>query len=44
LFLAIQHPGEGGTVDAPASHWPDGRGLPARSALVALTREDGTPL
>jgi secreted PhoX family phosphatase len=44
LFLSIQHPGEGGTVDAPASHWPDGGGLPARSAVIAVSREDGAPL
>lgn len=44
LFLSIQHPGEGGTVDAPISHWPDGDNLPARSAVVAITRDDGTPL
>jgi secreted PhoX family phosphatase len=44
LFLSIQHPGEGGTVDAPVSHWPDGGGLPARSAVIAVSREDGRPL
>ena len=44
LFLSIQHPGEGGTVDRPVSHWPDGNGLPPRSAVVALSREDGKPL
>jgi hypothetical protein len=44
LFLAIQHPGEGGSVDAPVSHWPDGNGLPARSAVIAISREDGSPL
>lgn len=44
LFLSIQHPGEGGTVDKPVSHWPDGEGLPARSAVIAVTREDGEPL
>ncbi len=44
LFLSIQHPGEGGTVDKPVSHWPDGEGLPARSAVIAVSREDGTPL
>ena len=43
-FLSIQHPGEGGTVDKPVSHWPDGEGLPARSAVIAVSREDGTPL
>jgi len=44
LFLSIQHPGEGGTVDKPSSHWPDGNGLPARSAVIAVSREDGAPL
>jgi uncharacterized protein len=44
LFLAIQHPGEGGSIDAPTSHWPDGGALPPRSAVVALEREDGAPL
>jgi secreted PhoX family phosphatase len=44
LFLSIQHPGEGGTVEAPVSHWPDGGGLPARSAVVAIERDDGEPL
>jgi uncharacterized protein len=44
LFLAIQHPGEGGSVDSPVSHWPDGNGLPARSAVIAISREDGQPL
>ena len=41
LFLTIQHPGEGGTLANPRSHWPDGGGLPARSSLVAIEREDG---
>jgi secreted PhoX family phosphatase len=41
LFLSIQHPGEGGTLDDPRSHWPDGNGMPARAALVAIEREDG---
>jgi len=44
LFLSIQHPGEGGTVAAPTSHWPDGGDLPARCALIAVSREDGRPL
>jgi secreted PhoX family phosphatase len=44
LFLSIQHPGEGGTVDMPVSHWPDGGNLPARSAVIAVSREDGSPL
>ena len=41
LFLSIQHPGEGGTLEQPRSHWPDGNGLPARAALLAIEREDG---
>ncbi len=44
LFLSIQHPGEGGTIDHPVSHWPDGGDQPARSSVVAVTREDGGPL
>jgi secreted PhoX family phosphatase len=44
LFLSIQHPGEGGTLTHPRSHWPDGPGNPARSALVAIEREDGLPV
>ncbi len=41
LFLTVQHPGEGGTIENPRSHWPDGPGLPARAALLAVEREDG---
>jgi len=44
LFLTIQHPGEGGSLENPKSHWPDGEGLPARSSLVAIEREDGAPV
>jgi secreted PhoX family phosphatase len=44
LFLSIQHPGEGGSIDEPVSHWPDGGDLPPRSAVVAIEREDGAPL
>lgn len=44
LFLTIQHPGEGGRLLKPTSHWPDGNGLPARAALVAIEREDGGPV
>jgi secreted PhoX family phosphatase len=44
LFLSIQHPGEGGTMEEPRSHWPDGNGLPARAALIAIEREDGLPV
>jgi hypothetical protein len=44
LFLSIQHPGEGGTLDNPRSHWPDGNGMPARAALLAIERDDGGPV
>ncbi len=44
LFLTIQHPGEGGTLEKPRSHWPDGNGAPARAALLAIEREDGRPV
>jgi uncharacterized protein len=44
LFLTIQHPGEGGTLDKPISHWPDGSGLPARASILAVEREDGLPV
>ncbi len=44
LFLSIQHPGEGGTLDDPRSHWPDGPGYPARAGLLAIEREDGGPV
>jgi secreted PhoX family phosphatase len=44
LFLSIQHPGEGGSIEEPRSHWPDGNGMPARAALIAIEREDGLPV
>jgi secreted PhoX family phosphatase len=36
LFLTMQHPGAGGTVEAPVSHWPDGGGAAPRPSLVAI--------
>ena len=44
LFLSIQHPGEGGTIDEPQSHWPDGGDSPPRATLIAVRRKDGEPL
>jgi secreted PhoX family phosphatase len=35
LFLAVQHPGENGTLEHPTSSWPDG-GIP-KSAVVTIT-------
>jgi secreted PhoX family phosphatase len=34
LFLAIQHPGEGGTFEKPISTWPDHQGLPRPSVIT----------
>lgn len=36
MFVGIQHPGERGN-----SHWPSGGASVPRSAIVAVTREDG---
>jgi secreted PhoX family phosphatase len=36
LLLAIQHPGEGGSLAQPRSSWPDGPGHVPRPSLVAL--------
>ncbi len=41
LFLSIQHPGEGGTVAEPISHFPDGGDLVARPTVIAVRRTDG---
>jgi hypothetical protein len=36
MFVGIQHPGEKGN-----SHWPEGGASVPRSAIIAVTREDG---
>ena len=36
MFVGIQHPGERGN-----SHWPEGGDATPRSAIVAVTRDDG---
>jgi secreted PhoX family phosphatase len=46
LFFNVQHPGEEGSLAAPASHWPDSQTDSAsskrpRSATVVVTRTDG---
>jgi secreted PhoX family phosphatase len=40
LFCAIQHPGEGGTLDRPISRWPDGT-LPPRPSVVVVQHREG---
>jgi uncharacterized protein len=43
FFCAIQHPGEGGTLEKPISTWPDGT-TPPRPSVIAVVREDGDPI
>lgn len=43
LFLAVQHPGEGSSIEAPSSNWPDGTS-PPRPSVVAITASDGGPV
>jgi uncharacterized protein len=44
LFIAVQHPGEGGTVEEPTSHWPDGGDSLPRPAVTSIWRSaDGNP-
>jgi secreted PhoX family phosphatase len=40
LFLTVQHPGSGGTVEDPVSRWPDGGDAAPRGSLVAIHPED----
>jgi len=43
LFVSVQHPGEGGTLEAPVSRWPDG-GQPPHSSVVVAWSETGNPI
>jgi uncharacterized protein len=44
LFIAVQHPGEGGTVEEPISHWPDGGDSLPRPAVTSIWRSaEGDP-
>jgi secreted PhoX family phosphatase len=42
LFLTVQHPGAGGTAEAPISDWPDGGISAPRSSLIAIYAQDAT--
>jgi secreted PhoX family phosphatase len=41
LFLALQHPGAGGTAAVPTSHWPDGGMAAPRPSVIAIDADDG---
>jgi uncharacterized protein len=44
LFIAVQHPGEGSTLEEPSSHWPGGGNSPPRPAVTSIWRSaDGDP-
>lgn len=40
LFIAVQHPGEGGKFDEPKSTWPDGK-APPRPSVITVRANDG---
>ncbi len=40
LFVGVQHPGEGGTLQKPVSDWPDRSGRPPRPSVVAVRKRD----
>lgn len=44
LFLTVQHPGQGGDIEEPVSHWPDGADTQPRSSVIAVERGDGGSL
>ena len=40
LFVNVQHPGSGSSIEEPNSHWPDGGDAQPRSSLVAIRSID----
>jgi uncharacterized protein len=42
LFLAIQHPAEGASMDNPTTRWPEFKdGMPPRPSVLAITHRKG---
>jgi secreted PhoX family phosphatase len=40
----VQHPGEGGTIEAPISHWPGGGSSLPRPGVTSIWRSaEGDP-
>lgn len=42
LFVSIQHPGEGSTLESPSSRFPDGK--EPRPTVIFVMKEDGGPI
>ena len=40
LFLTVQHPGSGSSIEEPSSRWPDGGDSQPRSSLIAVRSID----
>ena len=40
MFVAVQHPGEGGNFENPGSHWPDNDGNGSKPSVAAIYRTD----
>jgi secreted PhoX family phosphatase len=42
LFLTVQHPGSGSSIDEPSSHWPGGGDTQPLSSLIAVRSIDSS--